>query len=218
MALHEMWEVSALPLGSLPYEKYFPCEAELALLEKQEPALFETYPELICHLYICSSMHGSHKGASSSLKSWGNYLFPDLKGTPEAAHYGVADEDIFRRMQEHSQRDLILEDDRPYEKGDILRSFHHQARRPTSRKALLAGFLTVWLKRCVVPSSSGDVIHPTVLLPAVHLVYGCSIGLLPAMVCCIQRGLRGLTEAFCRPPAMKRGKGTILPRDGPNPE
>ena len=24
MALHEMWEVSALPLGSLPYEEYFP--------------------------------------------------------------------------------------------------------------------------------------------------------------------------------------------------
>ena len=24
MALHEMWEVSALPKGSLPYEEYFP--------------------------------------------------------------------------------------------------------------------------------------------------------------------------------------------------
>ena len=34
MALHEMWEVSALPLGSLPYEEYFLCEAELTLLEK----------------------------------------------------------------------------------------------------------------------------------------------------------------------------------------
>jgi len=42
MALHEMWEVSALPMGSLPYEEYFLCEAELALLQKQEPALFET--------------------------------------------------------------------------------------------------------------------------------------------------------------------------------
>ena len=86
MALHEMWEVSALPLGSFPYEEYFPCEAELALLEKQEPALFETYRELMCHLYICSSMHGSHKGVSCSLKSWGNYLFPDMENTPEAAH------------------------------------------------------------------------------------------------------------------------------------
>ena len=86
-------------------------------------------------------MHRSHKGASCSLKSWKNYLFPNLEGTPEAAHCGVANEDIFRRMQEHSQGDLILkEDNGPYEKGDILRSFHHQACRPTSWKALLAGF------------------------------------------------------------------------------
>jgi len=47
VTLHEMWEVSALPMGSLPYEEYFPCEAELALLEKQESALFETYRELM---------------------------------------------------------------------------------------------------------------------------------------------------------------------------
>ena len=121
-------------------------------------------------------------------------------------------------MQEHSQGDLILEeDDGPYEKGDILRSFHHQAHRPTSQKVLLTGFLTVWLKRCVVPSPSSDVIHPTVLLLAVRLVHGRSLGLLSAMVCYIQRGLRALTEAFCRPSTMKRGKGTILPRDGPNP-
>ena len=111
----------------------------------------------MCHLHICSSMHGSHKGASCSLKNWGNYLFPNLEDAPEAAHCGVADEDIFRRMQEHSQGDIILkEDDGIYEKGDILRSFHHQARRPMSWKALLAGFFTVWLKRCMVPSSPGD--------------------------------------------------------------
>ena len=56
----------------------------------------------------------------------GNYFFPDMEGTPEAAHYGVADEDIFRRMQDYSQGDLIWEeDDGPYEKGDILQSFHY---------------------------------------------------------------------------------------------
>jgi len=30
MALHEMWEVLNLPMGSLPYEEYFPCVEELA--------------------------------------------------------------------------------------------------------------------------------------------------------------------------------------------
>jgi len=137
MTLHEMWEVSALPMGYLPYEEYFPCETELALLEKQEPA--ETYRELMCHFYICSSVHGNPKGVSSSSKSWGNYLFPNLEDAPEAAHYGVADEDIFWRMKEHAQGDIVLEeDDGIYEKGDILRSFHHQARQPMSQKALLA--------------------------------------------------------------------------------
>ena len=94
----------------------------------------------------------------------------------------------------------------PYEKGDIIQSFHYQARRSMSRRALLAGFLSVWLKRCVVPSFSGDVILPSVLLPVVRLVHGRSVELLPAMVCCIQRGLRALMEAFCRPPTTKRGK------------
>ena len=65
-----------------------------------------------------------------------------LKDAPGTAHYGVADEDIFRRMQEQSQGDIILEEnDGTYEKGDILRSFHHQARRPMSQKALSIGLV-----------------------------------------------------------------------------
>jgi len=68
-------------------------------------------------------------------------MFPNLEDAPEAAHCGVADKEIFQRMKEHAQGDIILEeDDGIYEKGDILRSFHHQARQPMSRKALLAGF------------------------------------------------------------------------------
>ena len=43
MTLYVIWEVFALPMRSLPYKEYFPCEAELVLLEKQEPAMFETY-------------------------------------------------------------------------------------------------------------------------------------------------------------------------------
>ena len=43
MELHSMWKVSNLPMGSLPYEKNFPCAMELEQLEKDDPALFETY-------------------------------------------------------------------------------------------------------------------------------------------------------------------------------
>ena len=88
--------------------------------------MFETYRELMCHFYLYASVYDNPKGASSSSKSWGNYLFPNMEDAPEAAHYGVADEYIFRRMKEHGQGDIVLEeDDGIYKKGDILRSFHH---------------------------------------------------------------------------------------------
>ena len=47
-------------------------------------------------------------------------------------------------MREYDHGDAILEeDDSIYEKGDILKSFHHQARQPIFRNALLASFLSV---------------------------------------------------------------------------
>ena len=43
MALHEMWDVLNLPMGSLPYEEYFSCAKELAQMEKKELALHKKY-------------------------------------------------------------------------------------------------------------------------------------------------------------------------------
>ena len=100
---------------------------------------------------------------------------------------------------------------------DDLSSVIFRQPTPMYQKVLLVGVLSVWLKRCVVSSSYSDVVLPTVLLLVVRLAHDRSLGLLPAMVCCIQRGLRALTEVFCRSPTTKRGKETILPRDGLNP-
>ena len=133
MALHEMWEVSALPMGSLPYKEYFPCEAELALLEKQKPDLFENYSELMCHFCICLDVHGGFKGNSNRLKSWADYLFTTLEKAPKEARFGVVVEDILRIMKKHDHRDILLkEDEGVYEKGDTFKSFHHQACQPVS--------------------------------------------------------------------------------------
>ena len=128
-----MWEISALPIGSLLYEEYFLCESELALLEKQEPALFETYRELMCHFYICLDMHGSYKGSLNNLKSWKDYLFFTLEKAPEEARFGVVEEDILWMMKEHHHGDIILKEyDGIYVNGDTLKSFHHQAQQPIS--------------------------------------------------------------------------------------
>ena len=66
-------------------------------------------------------------------------------------------------------------------------------------------------------SPSSDVILPTALLPAVRLAHGRSLWLLPAMVYCIQRGLRALIEALLTT-HNEEGKGTVLPRGRPNPK
>ena len=135
------------------------------MLEKQEPTLFETYEELICHFFICLDVHGGYKGSSNSLKSWADYQFFTLEIAPEDARFGVVEEDILRMMREHDHRDVVLEeDDSIYGKGDTLKSFHHQAHQPISRKVLLADFLSVWLKRRVVPSPPHDAVLPTTLL------------------------------------------------------
>jgi len=63
-----MWEVSNLPISSLLYEEYFPCAEELKQLKKEDPALFETYRELICHFYTCLNIHCGRRHVNS-LKS-----------------------------------------------------------------------------------------------------------------------------------------------------
>jgi hypothetical protein len=64
--------------------------------------------------------------------------------------------------------------------------------------ALLAGFLMLWLKKCVVPTLPHEAVSIDVVYPAVMLAYGRPIGLLPAMVSCLQSGLRVLNSSFCR--------------------
>ena len=106
---------------------------------------------------------------------------------------------------------------RIYEKGNKFKGFHCHASQTMSRKSLLAGFLFVWLKKCVVPSPPHDGIFLLVLFLTVQLVYRRPLRLLPAMVCCIQCGLRTLTKALCRPLTTRRGMGQILPCDRPCP-
>ena len=56
----------------------------------------------------------------------------------------------------------------------------------------------LWLKRCVVPTLSHEVIIADVVYPAVLLAYGKSISLLPVMVLRIQSGLSALIKSLCQ--------------------
>jgi len=76
-----------------------------------------------------------------------------------------------------------------------------------SDRALLAGFLMLWLKRCVVSTLPHEVIVADVVYPAVLFAHGKSIALLPAMVPRIQSRLRVLAKSFCQVEAIVDTEG-----------
>ena len=43
LALYEMYEVSGLVIGDVPYEEYVPSIEELHLLKKNDPLVYKTY-------------------------------------------------------------------------------------------------------------------------------------------------------------------------------
>jgi len=72
-----------------------------------------------------------------------------------------------------------------FKSDTVFESFHHQARTLISNRALLAGFLLLWLKRCIVPMLPHEVLVTGVVYPVVLLSYGRSLNLLSIIVGCI---------------------------------
>ena len=69
----------------------------------------------------------------NGLKSWANYLFPTLEGNLDEIQSPVAENDIARMMASSGHGDVVLDEDNEiYEKGDVFKSFHHQASQPMS--------------------------------------------------------------------------------------
>ena len=125
------------------------------------------------------------------MKIWADYLFTNLND--EEAAIGmvptVSMEEVAVHMKKANKADLILDENQDgHLRGEIFRNCHYQALRPISRIAALAGFLSLWLKRCVLQSPPRDDISIMVIFPTVDLTLGRALGLLPAMVCGIQHG------------------------------
>ena len=56
LALHEMYEVLGLVMGDALYEEYVPTFEELHFLRKEDPEVYETYWEVLCHFHICGQI------------------------------------------------------------------------------------------------------------------------------------------------------------------
>ena len=94
--------------------------------------------------------------------------------------------------------------------GTVFESFHYQAKTHISNRALLAGFLMLWLKRCIVPTLCHEVIVADVIYPDILLAFSQNVALLPAIVGCIQSRLRVLSKMFCKVKALVDDKGNVL--------
>src|SRR5436853_1059345 len=81
--------------------------------------------------------------------------------------------------------------------GSLVESYHYQSTRTISRRALMAGFLMLWLKRCILPAEK---ISANVILPAVLLCFNHSVALLPALIANIHCGLRSVINSFMAAP------------------
>jgi len=167
------------------------------LLKKSNPLVYETYLEVLCHFHICGQVTRWRSGGIKQM-SWATYLFPGVnKANPMTRLAPSTNEEIFKRISASTSSYITESNEDTFKPDTVFESFHHQAKVPMSDRALLAGFLMLWLKRYVVPTLPHKVIVAGVVYPAVLLAHGKSIALLPAMVTGIQSGLHALTKSFC---------------------
>ena len=92
----------------------------------------------------------------------------------------------------------------------VFESFHHKARIPILERALLAGFLKLWLKWRIVPTLPHKVLVANVVYPVVLLLYDQSLSMLLAMVGCLQSGLWMLAKHFCHVTALEDDEGNVI--------
>jgi len=92
--------------------------------------------------------------------SWASYLFNGIneKDKPVTSLAPCTDEKIAERINDSASSYTTEWNENTFRPNMVFESFHHQARVLISDRALLAGFLMLWLKRCVVPTLPHEVI------------------------------------------------------------
>ena len=130
--------------------------------------------------------------------SWANYLFGSLEKKSSLVSRLVAstDAEVTEKIYESVTSYVIELNEDTFKPDTVFDSFHHQARISFSDRVLLAGFLMLWLKRCIVPTPPHKVIIADVVYPTFLFVYGRPLGLLPTMVGYLQSGLQIYVKVF----------------------
>ena len=122
--------------------------------------------------------------------SWASYLFQDLGNKTGLVSRLITstDEEINERIFMTVSSYTTESNEDTFKSNTVFESFH-QAKILILDMALLAGFLMLWLKRCVVPTLSYDVLIADIVYTTFLLSHGRSLGLLSAMVSYLQSEL-----------------------------
>jgi len=80
--------------------------------------------------------------------SWASYLFNNIneKSNPVTNLAPCTDEEIAERIRASINSYATESNEDTFKPDTVFESFHYQARIPISDRALLAGFLMLWLK------------------------------------------------------------------------
>ena len=152
--------------------------------------------------------------------AWTDYLFNDLGDKVDRLTCLAlrTDAEIEKRINASTSSYTIKSIEDTFRPGTVFESFHHQAKTLISNRALLAGFLMLWLKRCVVLTLLHEVVVATVVYSVVLLAFGRGFSLLPTMVWYIQSGLRPLTKTFCKVKVLVDADGNAFTDQHGDPE
>ncbi|ONK56346.1 uncharacterized protein A4U43_C10F7140 [Asparagus officinalis] len=203
LALHEMYKISGLPMGNMIYQEYFPSNKELQQLKSRTPNRYNTFWDLACHYHIALAGIDPLSKKSRpqiSLKKFSDYLFKNTDSVLdepicELSPLTISEvNELIKKSNAQSYTTTGVEDGFAAETKFQTFLWHGvKLIRPTT---LLAGYLAIWLKKCVVPYQSSDVLSPEVLFLAVLLAHRKNLCLLPAMTAGIYRGLRQIVSGF----------------------
>lgn len=144
---------------------------------------------------------------------WAGYLFPGGEtGEGVIEHWAtVIEREIQARIgTSHYEATYTTEglaDD--YDEANISSNLHYQVRHQISNRAVLAGFLMLWLKRCLVSSPPHEIVIMDIIFPVVRLAFREPFTLVPTVVTNIQSRLKTLIVEFC---VMTHGQKTPNPR------
>ncbi|ONK56577.1 uncharacterized protein A4U43_C10F10290 [Asparagus officinalis] len=205
LALHEMHKISGLPMGQMLYQEYFPSNHELSQLKDRMPDRYETLWDLTCHYHIALAQFeplAKRTKSNVSMNQFASYMFRNLESNSGEAICELAPltpagvNSLLKKIDAHSY--TISSPESGFPTGTKFKSFLWHATAPIRPMTLLAGYLAIWLNKCVVPYQSSDALPLEVLYPAVQLAYKKELSLLPVMVANIHRGLRQISSAFTR--------------------